>query len=243
MYCKFCGKEIDADSCFCKHCGAKLNDGHIASNSVKRNGNIIKWFLGLSKSLQIFIMSYFLWLSGWLCWLLFCLNADSHRYPKEENIVLSIICVIILPAAAVFIWHYYAHLRTPNETNSSLSDNGPGMSTLTATGTAHHKDQMDHELKIYKVHSLIGFAKEHGKMQRMREYDAKTCSYLVFFVFTDKGGNSITVQSSNETKDLSSEQISAQKYALCVNEFSDGHYQLSYREQSNESNEDYKPKD
>lgn len=242
MYCKYCGKEIEADSSFCKHCGANLNTDKVSARSGRRNGNIVKWFLALSKQWQIILMSYSLWLSGWICWLIFCLTSDSDRYPKEENIVLSIICVFILPAAILFLWHYYVHLRTPNVHNHISHDRESDITTLKEDGIARRIGGCNNEPHIVKEHPLLEFAKDHGKMKRIREYDAKTCSYLVFYVFANNGENIITVQSSEETKDLSSEQISTQKYILCVNEYSDGRFQLAYKQKKESPEVEFMPK-
>ena len=65
MFCKFCGKEIENDSCFCRHCGASLEDTKILkfNDSLKKRINQLdtgKWkeeekhlnFLVVSKDKQ-----------------------------------------------------------------------------------------------------------------------------------------------------------------------------------------------
>ena len=78
----------------------------------------------------------------------------------------------------------------------------------------------------------MNFTEVHGRMQLVRDYDKKSCSYKTSFVFTDENENTIKVQSSDSVRDLSAEQIAMHKNELYINEYSDGHYALSFNQQS-----------
>ena len=97
------------------------------------------------------------------------------------------------------------------------------------------------ENSIIKTYPLTEFAAEHGKMQLQKNYDKKSCSYVVSYVFTNMGGKKIIVKPAEEVSTLTAEEISNQKYVLCVNEYSDGTLKLERRFIQQNSDEDYMP--
>ncbi len=210
MYCKFCGKEIDQDSLFCKHCGADLSSERSASKALfKGIASLKSWFTSLSKRIQICLMVYFLWFWGAF---VVCSLPDNNFF------VVFPILAIIIPAALLMLWYAYSHKwfkqrrRKPKIETILSEDSDPEVENV-----------------VLKTYSLTEFAAENGKMQIQRNYDKNTCSYVVSYIFTNKGGKKTIVEPVEELSLLAAEEISNQKYVLCVNEYSDGVFRLERR--------------
>jgi len=227
MYCKFCGKEIDQDSLFCKHCGTSLSSDTTSSKgSLKGISNLKSWFTSLSKGKQICLMVYFLWF-----WIAFVVCSS------EDNFIVAFpILVIIIPAALLMLWYAYTHKWFKRNRNV------PTVSNYTQS-PAVADTIMSPEKSIIKTYSLTEFAAEHGKMQLQKNYDKKTCSYVVSYIFTNKGGQKTIVEPAEEVTELTAEEIAMQKFTLCVNEYSDGSLKLERRIIQQNPDEDYMPHD
>ncbi len=226
MYCKFCGKEIDQDSLFCKHCGTSLSSETSSSKvSLKGLTSLKAWFTSLSKGKQICLMVYFLWF-----WIAFVICSS-----EDDFIVLFPILAIIIPAALLMLWYAYTHKWFKRD---STMQNDPYIDTLSPDVA---EEITEPENSIIKTYPLTEFAAEHGKMQLQKNYDKKSCSYVVSYVFTNMGGNKIIVEPAEEVSTLTAEEISNQKYVLCVNEYSDGTLKLERRFIQQNSDEDYMP--
>ena len=238
MYCKFCGKEIDHDSSFCKHCGVDLSLVKPSSSIyLKGLSNLKSWFTGLSKRRQICLMIYFLWFWGVF---VFCSIPDNGLF-----LVTFPILVIIIPAAVLMLGYAYRHKwfkwdrykpkiksgtspqLPPNRNLSSMQDrNNRIIESQLSDGVEVHTEP---EIIIIKTYPLTEFAAEHGKMQLQKDYDKRICSYIVSYVFTNKNGKRTKVLPAEGISSLTAEEISNQKYILCVNEYSDGTFRLNHR--------------
>lgn len=212
MYCKHCGKEIDADSRFCKHCGKSLentpNPTPIPQTvpqgipqaipqgiplPAKSGNGLFSRFLSLSKKWQIILMLLILWILAWICGIFYSIGPEGYI---TGNFIL---CVIAIPTFILFIWHYFKHL-------------------------AIHSNKV--EVRLVMSYPLVDFANEHGKMQVAWDYNKKSRLYDMSFTFTSQSGKVIRVYPSEELKYLEPEQLPNYKSWLYVNEYSDGHYML-----------------
>ena len=249
MYCKFCGKEIDQDSTFCKHCGADLSsDRYSSSTNLKGISNLKTWFTGMSKKKQICLMLYFLWF--WIAFVIFSTERDF--------IVSFTIAVIIIPAALLMLWYAYSHkwFKWDRNTQNIESLTPPPLPPYRVHRSLQDRDTQNIESQlsdsveenavsekiIIKTYPLTEFAAEHGKMQIQKDYDKKSCSYIVSYVFTNKNGNRTIVLPAEGLASLTAEEISKQKYVLCVNEYNNGSLRLDRRVFQRNPEEEYMPK-
>lgn len=223
MYCKFCGKEIDHDSTFCKHCGNDLSsDRRSSSTNLRGISSLKSWFTSLSKGKQICLMIYFLWF--WVALVI---------YSSERDFVASFtVAVIIIPAALFMLWYAYSHKWFKQESRKP---------NIEASSTKVSETITEPEKIILKTYPLTVFSSEHGKMQIQKNYDKKSGSYLVSYVFTNMSGNMTIVEPAEELSTLTAEEISSQKYVLCVNEYSDGTLRLERRFIHQNPDEAYMP--
>lgn len=76
----------------------------------------------------------------------------------------------------------------------------------------------------------MAFAKSHGKMQLVRKTISETNDTELYCLFEDSEGNAVSVFFAKELGVLSAEDISKNKYRLCVKEYSDGFFELDYIE-------------
>ena len=227
MYCKYCGQEIDQDSTFCKHCGADLSsDSPSSGTNLKGVSNLKVWFTNLSKGKQICLMVYFLWF--WIALVLF--------YPERDFVVSFAIAVIIIPAALLMLWYAYSHKWFKQ------GEDRPNISTLSQDMKETFSEPSKAEKSIIKTYPLTAFAAEHGKMQLQRNYDKESSSYIVSYVFTNDDGNKTIVEPAEDLTLLSAEEISSQKYVLCVNVYGDGSLKLE-RWSIPHNPDDYMPKE
>ena len=235
MYCKNCGNEIDADSLFCKNCGADLKGSSSLLKSSKSNHNLLSKFLNLEKKWQITILVFILWI---LVWIFFCFIVPQ----KDDSIASFMLFVIIIPFIIFFIWYYYRYLRN-NPNNNKLSCEKDGVDEAKEILDSINGNTTFANIPcVIKIYPLMEFAKDHGKMQMVKNFDKTSSSYIISFVFTDMHGNITHVQCSESIKGLSSEQISVQKYSMCIKEYSDGHYELCDNLQSSNADEAFKTK-
>ena len=219
MFCKYCGKKIDKDSRFCKHCGNDLESN--SQQQSKSTHNLLSWFLSLSKKRQICLMAYIIWLLGW--------GVISIGVAAEEpsaSICLFLIFAIIVPLILVFAWHYNKHLRKKSLNNEITVENDSCSNQVTADASTNSNQDSNFGPDVVKTYPLVEFAKEHGKMQLIREYDKKTCSYQISFIFTDQTGKITTVLPSESTKNLTTEQITYLKYNMYIIEYQNGTFYL-----------------
>jgi len=228
MYCKFCGKEIDQDSLFCKHCGTNLSsDVSSSKDSLKGLSSLKSWFTSLSKGKQICMMIYFLWF-----WIAFVICSS-----EDDFIVLFPILVIIIPAALLMLWYAYTHKWFKIDKNTTYNPN------IDSQSPDVEEAFIEPENSIIKTYPLTEFAAEHGKMQLQKNYDKKSSMYVVSYVFTNKGGKKTIVEPAEDISALSAEDISNQKFVLCVNEYKDGTLRLERRFIQQNPDEDYMPQD
>ena len=214
MYCKFCGKEIDQDSTFCKHCGADLSsDRYSSSTNLKGISNLKTWFTGMSKKKQICLMLYFLWF--WIAFVIFSTERDF--------IVSFTISVIIIPAALLMLWYAYSHKWFKWDRNIQniesqtppphppyrvhLSPQDRDTQNIESQSSDNVEESAVSEKKIIKTYPLTEFAAEYGKMQIQKDYDKKSCSYIVYYVFTNKNGNRTIVLPAEGLSSLTAEEI------------------------------------
>ena len=83
---------------------------------------------------------------------------------------------------------------------------------------------------IIRTYHLMEFAALRGKMKLQRNYDKKTCSYVVSYAFVDGSGKTTTVLPDGDTVSLTAADISSQKHSLVVNEYSDGTFVLARKQ-------------
>lgn len=84
--------------------------------------------------------------------------------------------------------------------------------------------------QLVSSYSLVRFSSLHGKMSRVTEYDKKTMKHHVLFRFTDDNETVVIVTTPDESiAQLTGAQIAELKDSLCINEYSDGTYDLRRR--------------
>lgn len=241
MFCRNCGNQIEEDSVFCKYCGKIVS----LENTLSQNKGISIRFLELSKSKQIAIIIYGIWMLGWLCFLI--ANADEHHF-VECYVMLFFLSTFFFPFVFIGGWHIYKITRERNEyTNSSENNEAYSIQSHIqlekinskesilpiTTGQDSKEDQLisSRETDVYPriifSELLLKFARKNGKMQLVSKkisdgYHDHYCQ------FTSEDGKIIRVNFTERTGGLSSKEISEKKSQLMVNKLADGTYCLDF---------------
>lgn len=96
--CEVCGKSIDADSTFCKHCGASVATNRLNTNKI----SLFRRFQSLSKGRQIFI----------IFWLIdICVILDTLLMDKDKSTGTFMIFAIHIPFCLLCFKYVYDLLR------------------------------------------------------------------------------------------------------------------------------------
>lgn len=209
MYCKYCGKEITDDALFCQYCGGSLQE----RQKRKSNGTLLNRFQSLSKGWQITIMAYVVWFL--LCLCLWLAGVWYDWFDDRDGWITEIIAVLLMPVLALFIWYYFARMKTPK----SAEKNGS-----------------KRELEAYSVtsgqgvkmvgFSLKDFANQHGKMQVKTVANPTTNEVRSYCVFINEQGTETKVEYSESLGVLRPQEISERKEQLKVVQRIDGTFEL-----------------
>lgn len=242
MYCKYCGKIIEDDSIFCKHCGKKIDNTFDAVSGNLRP-SIVSRFTMLPQKVQIIIIVYGIWLLGWICVLI--ANADDRNFTKNF-LMPFFLCNILLPFVLLSVFYIYKmNHKNGEQKEPAISSGSNSIETLKdavnpiekISASSTPKDVIAEssvlpstiDQKIYVGSELLlTFARQKGKMQIVNKSSEVSGSQVHYCLFTDSAGNTTRVDFNSQTESLSAKEISEKKYQLCVNQFKNGNYELTY---------------
>ena len=237
MYCKFCGKQIEDDSLFCKFCGKKVSSRSISNPSSKMI-NILDGFKALSKSYQVSIILYSIWFLGWICFLI--ANADERHF--GENCLLPFfLFTVLFPFVGICSIYLYRltkkkhrnesqQLQNTIEINKKPFDNTfnlvpEGISVDNKMDTENNPISYNN---VTCTESLLSFHRKNGKMQIIEKINESTMLKERYCLFAASNGDTKLVYFSEQTKNLTAQEISEKKYQLCIEHQSNGSFILNY---------------
>lgn len=230
MYCRYCGKQIEEDSLFCKHCGGSLKEMDKKSEMVLFKIKPWNRFKSLSLVAQIIISVYLIYLLILVCFLI-----EDSFYCVADFIGLAFIAPFTLACAYYFRKRYKENKAASNNEDISPSKDLEETkvkqeSNIGPTVSSHIEESTNCvPNKILKgTVPLLLFAKSYGKMQLVRRAISGTNTTECFCLFEDPDGNATNVLIAKELGVLSAEDISKNKNKLCVREYSDGSFELGY---------------
>jgi hypothetical protein len=223
MFCRYCGKEIEEDSCFCKYCGKNIEKTGYTSNK-----NYVKKFTSLSIKTQIVIIFYCLWFVGFLSFVLF--DYDYEYGYSYENIALFFLWVIFIPCIIFSLWYIWKLIKRKRmgKKKEILVEE----SLLQGQEELREEKLCDEEEVVKdsnseKSYSLVEFVRQKGKMQIIVDYNEDN-RLIYYYLFTAFDGATTRVDATENTFQLTSKDIAEQKDKLCVRQLEDGKLVLDY---------------
>ena len=242
MYCKYCGKQIEEDSLYCKFCGENLNDVTKAQKVIAPRTELLEWFKSLSLKVQILIIIYIAYLLSLICYLSYSL-ANGYEEAFGEVIILGLIIPFVL-ISGYYFWKRYKENKSvsikkdilPSNTSKETEVNVEPNKSLEVSLRTKVIESNVPSKKLKGTEPLLLFAKSHGKMQLVKKAISETNATEHYCLFEDSEGNAVNVFFAKEVGILSAEDISKNKYKLCVKEYIDGIFELDYME-DNDSDE------
>lgn len=243
MYCKYCGKQIEEDSLYCKHCGGRLNEVKEVQETSIPKMKLLEHFKSYPLKVQILIITYIIYLLIWICCIINAYDIE-YAYQIQTVFINFIIFGFILPFAMVC--GYYFRKRYKENKSASIkedisrSKDSKDADVYLESNTDpviplhNEEDKIKNPSKRLKgIEPLLPFAKSHGKMQLVKKTNSETNTTEHYCLFEDSEGNIVNVFFANELGTLSAEDISKNKYKLCVKEYNDGSFELDYIEDKN----------
>ena len=209
MYCRYCGKPIDGDGNFCKHCGKNLYE-----NNSKKKG--LRWFEKIKSQppkIQIVLIVYSIWFLIWVCILI---NNSSYSYFVKNGILPFFLFAIVCPFILLCIVYLFGMKKKYDNNKRCQQKYSEGKRMGPSDMSSNNSST------IIETQPLLDFAKQKGKMQIVRRSDQRR-----YCLFTSTSGETI-VELSQNTYNLSAEEISTNKHFLCVNLLHNGIYELDY---------------
>jgi hypothetical protein len=227
MFCRYCGKEIEEDSCFCKYCGKNIEKTGYTSQK-----NHVKKFEDLSFKYQIIIIIYGLWFLGFLTSILFdgYYYDDGDIFFDYELIALFFLWVIFIPYVIFSLWYIWKLIKRKRmgKKKEILVEE----SLLQGQEELREEKLCDEEEVVKdsnseKSYSLVEFVRQKGKMQIIVDYNEDN-RLIYYYLFTAFDGATTRVDATENTFQLTSKDIAEQKDKLCVRQLEDGKLVLDY---------------
>ena len=125
MYCKHCGKQIADDSCFCKYCGKDVSEKVQPFTTLK--GSIKEKFTSLPLKHQICIITYTVWLLGWICVLI---GNSGDRHFAENYVLPFFLFTILFPFVFVSSVYLYQLWKNKNKEHACASEVSDGKDAM-----------------------------------------------------------------------------------------------------------------
>lgn len=227
MFCRYCGKEIEEDSCFCKYCGKNIEKTGYTSKK-----NHVKKFEDLSFKYRIIIIIYGLWFVGFLTSILFngYYYDDGDIFFDYELIALFFLWVIFIPYVIFSLWYIWKLIKRKRM--------GKKKEILVEESLLQEQEELreeklcDEDVVIKdsnseKSYSLVEFVRQKGKMQIIVDYNEDN-RLIYYYLFTAFDGATTRVDATENTFQLTSKDIAEQKDKLCVRQLENGKLVLDY---------------
>ena len=207
MFCKFCGKEIEKNSNFCRLCGNNLGKSNFNINTIL--GENVTW-------MKYLILLYILWFLIGVCYVL-CNIPDDFDDFYSEVVYQTVLYTIVIPYAIFCAIYIFLKIRKKqlfklyslNNTSSPIIEN-----------VHFYENEKEEKCKLKEIKTLLEFSNENGQMQIIKKDGMKE-----YCTFTN-GSKIIVVGFSNRLGVLSGIEISNQKFSLCIKCFENGGYEL-----------------
>lgn len=218
MYCKYCGQQIDDDSCYCKHCGKMISGTSCFSTISNR---MLKRFTTLSIKKQLIILLcsivYFLW----IC--IIIENADKD-YFTHDYIAPFFWYGLFFPYLAICLWYIYRKIKFQRIRKHTILIKANECQT-----TRQHNATYNITVRsLVNSVKLLEFANRHGKMQVVSNTCKNKEAQKHYCLFTTSDGQTIKVGFSKQIATFEAKDISENKHALCVNHYNDNTFELDY---------------
>ena len=227
MFCRYCGKEIEEDSCFCKYCGK-----NIEKQVILLKKNHVKKFEDLSFKYRIIIIIYGLWFVGFLTSILFngYYYDDGDIFFDYELIALFFLWVIFIPYVIFSLWYIWKLIK--RKSMGKKKEILVEESLLQGQEELREEKLCDEEEVVKdsnseKSYSLVEFVRQKGKMQIIVDYNEDN-RLIYYYLFTAFDGATIRVDATENTFQLTSKDIAEQKDKLCVRQLENGKLVLDY---------------
>lgn len=229
MYCKYCGKQIEEDSLFCKHCGGNLGYSQNKPKASEENIRFLGHFKSFTIKTQILIIAY-------IIYLLILLSCLEYMYYYD-----FIIWAFLIPFIIVCLVYFKDLIKEnikniPKRVKHALfgksrkhenNNKATGVASYGTIFTTEKKDETDKTL--IKEEALLSFAKPYGKMQLV-EHTINSENFKEFYCLLEgENGRVIYISFAKNLGILSAEEISKKKDILIVKEYSDGSFELDYK--------------
>ncbi len=222
MYCRYCGKLVEDDSAFCKYCGNNLVGEFIVK---KESENFIAKFNSFSESKQKFILFFALWvlLVLWFLILFLELNTKSEDIP----FFITTLLIFVLPYIGFIIYYFVKLRKNKKQLKSRFSAKEDKLDVNVEKENVITSETVKLERVLVKTYLLLDFARNNGKMQMVKD-DKENGEIENYCIFTSSDGNIKRVNFSTKISTFTVKDISEHKYNLCVNEYTDGVFELDF---------------
>ena len=222
MYCRYCGKLVEDDSAFCKHCGGNLIGEHIVK---KESENFIAKFNSFSESKQKFILFFALWvlLVLWFLILFLELNTKSEDIP----FFITTLLIVVLPYIGFIIYYFVKLRKKKKQLKNNISVKEDKLDNQLEQEKVITSETTISDRILVKTYLLLDFARNNGKMQMVKD-DKENGEIENYCIFTSSDGNIKRVNFSTKISTFTVKDISEHKYNLCVNEYNDGVLELDF---------------
>lgn len=224
MYCSNCGKPVEEDANFCKHCGTIIRE-QSKQQSSSYNKSLYRRYIALPYKWQVAILCYIFWVLGWICAVIIvgieCCDSDF-----EYALLWAFISIFIIP----FLLFAFYHIKNIHKANKTPIETKCAEARESAIeGKVNHtKSLIVPKITIGREvdrFSLQEFSFLYGKMQVkvIKKEDNSIESYCTF----TNNGIETKVVFDEKLGSLSAAEVSARKTGLCVVEYEGKHYVLS----------------
>jgi hypothetical protein len=222
MYCRYCGKLVEDDSAFCKYCGNNLVGEFIVK---KERENFITKFNSFSESKQKFILFFALWvlLVLWFLILFLELNTKSEDIP----FFITTLLIFVLPYIGFIIYYFVKLRKNKKQFKNNISIEKDKSDIELEQEKVIVSETVKLERVLVKSYLLLDFARNNGKMQMVKD-DKENGEIENYCIFTSSDGNIKRVNFSAKISNFTVKDISEHKYNLCVNEYTDGVFELDF---------------
>jgi RNA polymerase subunit RPABC4/transcription elongation factor Spt4 len=224
MYCRYCGKLVEDDSTFCKYCGNNLVGEFIVK---KESENFIAKFNSLSESKQKFILFFALWVLLVLWTLLhYC---ELEHWDRYDGIPFSVttLLIFVLPYIGFIIYYFVKLRKNKKQFKNNISIEKDKSDIELEQEKVIVSETVKLERVLVKSYLLLDFARINGKMQMVKD-DKENGEIENYCIFTSSDGNIKRVNFSTKISTFTVKDISEHKYNLCVNEYTDGVFELDF---------------
>lgn len=224
MYCRYCGKLVEDDSAFCKYCGNNLVGEFIVK---KERESFITKFNSFSESKQKFILFFALWVLLVLWTLLHYCELEYWSRYSEIPFSVTTLLIFVLPYIGFIIYYFVKLRKNKKQFKKNISIEKDKIDIELEKEKVIVSETVKLERVLVKSYLLLDFARNNGKMQMVKD-DKENGEIENYCIFTSSDGNIKRVNFSAKISTFTVKDISEHKYNLCVNEYTDGVFELDF---------------